>query len=41
MVMWEVDRFKRNGRESGRSKLFLGQSIGIDDNYTVLLKCLF
>jgi len=34
-------RFKRYGRYSGRGKLFLGQSIGIDENNTFQLTFLF
>jgi len=33
-----VDRFKRYGPKSGRGKIFLGQSIGINDNNTFQLK---
>jgi len=36
-----VDRLKRSGRKSGRGKFFLGQSIGIDENYTFQLQFLF
>jgi len=34
MVKWAVDRYKLYGRKSGRGKLFLDQSIGIDETNT-------
>jgi len=40
IVMWTVDRFKRYGSYSGRVKLFLDQSIGIDGTNTFQLKFL-
>jgi len=38
MVMWAVERFKCYGRSSGRGKLFLDQSIGIDETNTFQFK---
>jgi len=37
MVMWAVDRFRRYGRYNERGKLFLDQSIGIDETNTFYL----